>query len=431
MKNIFKKFNYVNWPPSIRRFINICIGFHFFRDPYGKMKIIGVTGTNGKTTTTTLLHRIATQLGYKAGLIGTVENLIGEKKVLTDFTTPEAFELNKMLREMQKEGCEYVFMEVSSHGLEEKRVAGIKFSGGIFTNLTQDHLDYHKNMENYFLAKKKFFKMLPQKSFALTNIDNEYGSRMIEGIKAHKFSYGFPEDFDRVHFHGQIKRLDFEGLELLFNKIEIRSKLLGKFNAYNLLAVWSACSLLGFDMGKPARNAEGIASAGGVNKILENIEPPRGRFQHFTSTGGISVIVDYAHTPDALQNVLLTIGEIKPKDSRVISVFGCGGDRDSSKRSKMGRIGVALSDVPIFTSDNPRSEDPNKIIADMTAELYPEDMQKIKLIPDRREAIKEAVKLARKGDIILCAGKGHEDYQEIKGIKNHFDDMEELRKAFR
>ncbi len=414
---IFKGINYANWPPSIRTFINMCIGFHFFGDPYKKMKIIGVTGTNGKTTVATLLYRTAMALGYKSGLIGTVENIIAGEKIPTDFTTPEAFELNILLTRMQKEGCQYVFMEVTSHGMEEKRVAGINFAGGIFTNLTQDHLDYHKNMEEYFFAKKKFFQMLPKNAFALTNVEDEYGFRILEGIKATPFSYGFPEDFDAVHFHGKINKLDFNGLELSFNNTEIKSKLLGKFNAYNLLAVWGASSLLGFDMQK-------------VNKILETIEPPRGRFEHFTSASGVLVIVDYAHTPDALEKIFLAVREVKPKEGRIISVFGCGGDRDTSKRPKMGKIGAVLSDIAIFTSDNPRSEDPNKIIVDMMAGLYPDTAKKVKSIPNRREAILEAVKLAVKGDIILCAGKGHEDYQEIKGVKSHFDDMEELKKAF-
>lgn len=436
MKNLFKGFNYEKVPLPVRRFMNSCIGFHFLY-PYKRLKIIGVTGTSGKTTTTTLLYRIAMALGYKAGLISTVENFIAGKKVEASFykkgkgsllekiffsstgTTPEIWELNKLLSKMESEGCEYVFMEVSSHGLEEKRVSRLKFSGAIFSNLSHDHLDFHKNMENYFLAKRKLFKMLPKNAFALSNADDEYGNKILQGINAHEFLYGLEERPERSSacFQGKILKLDFSGLELDFNGEKIRSKLLGKFNAYNLLSVWSACKLLDFDMKK-------------VKEILQNIEPPRGRFDHFMSPSGVLIVIDYAHKPDALLNVLNTIREIKEKEGRIISVFGCGGDRDLSKRSKMGRIGVALSDITIFTSDNPRSEDPNKIIADMTGELYPEDMQKVKLIPNRREAIKEAVKLAKKGDVILCAGKGHEDYQEIKGVKRHFNDMEEFKKTF-
>ena len=319
---------------------------------------------------------------------------------------------------MEKEGCEYVFMEVSSHALDQNRVMGVNFVGGIFTNLTHDHLDYHKNFENYFGAKKKFFKMLPEKAFALTNADNEYGVKMLEGIKANQFSYGFLDDYNKVHFHGEIKKLDFSGLDLSFNNIPVKSNLLGKFNAYNLLAVWSASSLLGFDMGK-------------VNKILENIEPPRGRFEHFTSETGVLVIVDYAHTPDALEKILLAIREIKPIKGRIISVFGCGGDRDPMKRKIMGHLGAMLSDVAIFTSDNPRSEDPEKIIEQMKEGLSTEELKKTITNSNRHEAISEAVKIAARGDIILCAGKGHEDYQEIRGVMHHFNDIEEFKNAYK
>lgn len=427
-----------------RRAITILAGLHFYGNPSKKLKIVGVTGTNGKTTTATLLYRIATALSYKAGLISTVENIInGEIVAALDGrppaaspqsgrsvpgTTPDPIALYKLLNTMEEKGCEYVFMEVSSHALDQKRIAGIDFVGGIFTNLTHDHLDYHKNLENYFGAKKKFFKMLSPKAFALTNADDEYGKKMLEGIKARNFSYGItPSAFGTsplargrlgwgLDFHGEIKKLDFNGLELEFNQIQIKSKLLGKFNAYNLLAVWSACSLLGFDISK-------------VNKILENIDSPRGRFEHFTSGSGVLIIVDYAHTPDALEKILLAVREIKTKEGRIISIFGCGGDRDPLKRPIMGKIGVINSDIAIFTSDNPRSEDPEKIIEQMKEGLSKEDFKKVKTIANRREAIKEAIKLAQKGDIILCAGKGHEDYQEIKGVKHHFDDMEELKKA--
>ncbi|OGI95840.1 hypothetical protein A2917_01175 [Candidatus Nomurabacteria bacterium RIFCSPLOWO2_01_FULL_42_17] len=402
-----------------RRIIAVLAAMHFFGNASVKLKIVGVTGTNGKTTTSTLLYKIATQLGHKAGLIGTVENIIVDERRPALITTPSPINLNKLLNEMASKGCEYVFMEVSSHALDQKRLAGLKFAGGIFTNLTHDHLDYHKNFANYFRAKKKFFKMLPKSAFALTNADDESGQKMLEGIKARKFSYGFKENTEvkPMYFNGEIKRLDFNGLELKFNQTQVKSKLLGKFNAYNLLAIWSASKLLGFDMNK-------------VNKILEDIDPPRGRFEHFTSKNGVLVILDYAHTPDALENVFMTIREIKPKTGKIISVFGCGGDRDSSKRPKMGSIGASFSDIAIFTSDNPRSEDPDKIIYDMMDALYPDTRAKVKLISDRREAIREAVKLAQKDDVILCAGKGHENYQEIQGVKHHFDDMEELKKAY-
>jgi len=416
MKNLAKKLKTMWW--RLKSYVAI----YYYGNPSKKLKIVGVTGTNGKTTTATLLYKIATELGYKAGLVSTVENIIAGEKRLTTMTTPDSITLTKLFAEMVESGCEYVFMEVSSHALDQNRIAGVNFVGGIFTNLTHDHLDYHKSLENYFLAKKKFFKMLSPNAFALSNADDEYGPKMLEYIKARKFLYCFNgcskcQRPPLTCYHGKILRLDFSGLILEINGQRIESKLLGKFNAYNLMAVWSASSLLGFDMTK-------------VNKILENIEPPRGRFEHFTSPSGVLVIVDYAHTPDALEKVLSTAREIRPKTGCLIAVFGCGGDRDPLKRSKMGRIGVALSDIPIFTSDNPRSEDPAKIIADMMVELYPEDIQKVKTIPNRREAIQEAVKLAQSGDIILIAGKGHEDYQIIKGVKSHFDDMEELEMAF-
>ncbi|MFA5778267.1 MAG: UDP-N-acetylmuramoyl-L-alanyl-D-glutamate--2,6-diaminopimelate ligase [Candidatus Paceibacterota bacterium] len=412
MKNIIKSLRLK------RRGVALLAGMHFYGNPSARLKIVGVTGTNGKTTTATLLYEIATELGYKAGLISTVENIIAGKIIPHDekapATTPDPIYLHKLLNEMVEKGCEYVFMEVSSHALDQSRVAGINFIGGIFTNLTHDHLDYHKNIDNYFGAKKKFFNALSEKAFALSNSNDDYGDSMLEHIHARKFTYGFNKFED---FHGEITKLDFNGLLFSINKEEVHSKLLGKFNAYNLLAVWSACKLIGFDMKK-------------VKKILEEIKPPRGRFEHFTSKSGVLVIVDYAHTPDALEKVLVVVNEIKPKNNKVISIFGCGGDRDPLKRPKMGKIGVINSDIAIFTSDNPRSEDLDKIIEQMKTDLSTEDSKKVKTIANRREAILEGVKLAQKGDIILCAGKGHENYQEIKGVKSHFDDKEEFRKAY-
>jgi len=419
-----------------------------YRNPSKKLKIVGVTGTNGKTTAVTLLHKITTALGYKSGLIGTVEILIGEEKFKLDSnkpmpaTTPDSIFLTKLFARMVEAGCKYVFMEVSSHALDQNRVAGIKFTGGIFTNLTHDHLDYHKDLESYFRAKKKFFEMLPKNAFALSNIDDEYGDAILDSIKAEKFFYGFEDLFPKdgllgtqktvfgEYFRGKILKSDFSGLKLDFNGEIVNSKLLGKFNAYNLLAIWGACKLLGFDMLK-------------VKKIMGKIEPPRGRFEHFVSKNGIIVIVDYAHSPDALEKVLLTIREIIPTRvgtptgvgestrGRIISVFGCGGDRDTSKRPKMGKIGASLSDIAIFTSDNPRSENPDKIIEAMKDNLSHEESKKVITILNRRLAIEEAVELAREGDIILCAGKGHEEYQEIKGVKSHFNDMEEFKKVLR
>ncbi len=392
----------------------------YYRNPASKLKIIGVTGTSGKTTTATLLYKVALGLGYKAGLIGTVEILVNDKVLDIEHkipTTPDSVTLTKIFRQMVDAGAEYVFMEVSSHAMVQDRVANIYFTGGIFINLSQDHLDYHKDMEDYFQAKKKFFKMLPPRAFALTNADDKYGMRMVEQIKANPFTYGFVGEPNSVHFYGRVDSLDFNGLELSFNDIHIRSKLRGKFNAYNLLAVWSASSLLGFEMQK-------------VNKILETIEAPRGRFETFTSPEGVLVIVDYAHKPDALEKIFSAVKETKKSDGKIISVFGCGGDRDTTKRPIMGKIGAQNSDIAIFTSDNPRSEDPDQIIKDMKTTLTPDELKKVITIADRRGAVLEAVSLAVPGDIILCAGKGHEDYQIIKGVKTHFDDMEEFKKAY-
>ncbi|HEY4513458.1 MAG TPA: UDP-N-acetylmuramoyl-L-alanyl-D-glutamate--2,6-diaminopimelate ligase [Candidatus Paceibacterota bacterium] len=396
---------------------------HYYGNPSKKLKVIGVTGTSGKTTTATLLYKIAMALGYKTGLIGTVENLIAGEKIATNAkgpsTTPDSVTLTKLFSKMLESGCEYVFMEVSSHALDQNRVAGVNFVGGIFTNLTQDHFDYHKNFENYFTAKKKFFNMLPARAFALTNADSVYGLKMLKGIKANPFSYGFLGEESKVHFHGEIKKLDFHGLDLLFNQIEVESKLLGKFNAYNLLAVWSACSLLGFDMSK-------------VNKVLESVTPPSSRFEYFISKKGVIGVVDYAHKPDALENVISTargIVEEAHKGGRVISVFGCSGDKDPLKRPIMGKIGANLSDFAIFTSDNPRSEEPANILEQMKPDLSPEEIKKIKIIVDRDEAIREVSKIAKENDIVLLMGKGHETYQDIKGVKYPWSEMDRLKKA--
>ncbi len=400
-----------------RRLISFLAASHFYGNPSARLKIIGVTGTNGKTTTTTLLYKIAKELGYKAGLVGTVENIIDGESMPTGFTTPEPRELYALLNKMADRGCEYVFMEVSSHGLDQDRVAGLCFTAGIFTNLTHDHLDYHKTMENYFQAKKKLFRMLPKDAFALGNSDDPNGVRMLDGITARRYFYGFsskPDKAELEYFQGKVKKLNFEGLELDINGSKIHSRLLGKFNSYNLLSVWSASKLLGFPMEK-------------VGKILENIEPPRGRFEHFTTPGGVLVVVDYAHTPDALENILRAVKEVKSSEGKIISIFGCGGDRDPSKRKVMGKLGAELSDTAIFTSDNPRSEDPEKIIRQMKESLNETDNKKVISIADRREAIEKGLSMGQKGDVVLIAGKGHESYQEVKGVKRHFDDLEEAR----
>jgi UDP-N-acetylmuramoyl-L-alanyl-D-glutamate--2,6-diaminopimelate ligase len=408
MKDLIKKLRLK------RRVVTALAKMHFYGNPSANLKIVGVTGTSGKTTTSTLLFRLATSLGYKAGLIGTVENIIVDEIRPATLTTPDPIFLNKLLKEMVERGCEYVFMEVSSHAIDQNRIAGIDFIGGVFTNLTHDHLDYHKTFEEYFNAKKKFFKMLPASAFALSNSDDENGRQMMEDIKARPSFYGFSGG---EQFHALIKELNFSGLELFINSELVRARLLGKFNAYNLLAVYATAELLGFPKEK-------------VKTILADIEPPRGRFDHFMSPSGVLVIVDYAHKPDALEKIFSAVKEVVGEHGKLISVFGCGGDRDPSKRPIMGKIGAQMSDLAIFTSDNPRGEDPKEIIKQMKTDLTKEEQKKVKTITDRRKAIKESIKIAVKGDIILCAGKGHEDYQIVKGVKSHFDDMEEFRKAY-
>lgn len=399
MKNIIRKLKAKWW-----RVKSFCARY-YYGNPSSKLKIVGVTGTNGKTTTATLLYKIATALGYKVGLISTVENIIVDKKRGVTHTTPDSVTLTRLFKEMVDNGCEYVFMEVSSHSLDQNRVAGIKFTGGIFTNLTHDHLDYHKSLENYFNAKKKFFKMLPPGAFALSNVDDEHGAMMLEDIKAKKYTYGFKNNPSNP-----------SGQEHHFNE-KLETALLGNFNEYNALGVYAATVLLGFNQEK-------------VKEVLKKVSPPRGRFEYFTTTSDVTVVVDYAHTPDALENIFRSVKEIVQPGGRIISIFGCGGDRDPLKRRIMGKIGATLSDIAIFTSDNPRNEDPEKIINEMKTDLTVNLAKKVKSISNRREAITESVKLAQKGDIILCAGKGHEDYQDIKGVKYHFDDMEEYKKAY-
>ncbi len=391
MNKFFKKIKH--------RFIAFLAGLHFYGNPSKKIKIIGVTGTNGKTTTVTLLYQLFRNLGYKVGMIGTVVNKINDEEIEARNTTPLPIELNNLLNKMVEAGCEYCFMEVSSHAIAQDRIAGINFAGGVYTNLTHDHLDYHKTFENYFKAKKKFFTMLPRNAFALSNIDDGYGEKMLSDIEAKAYKYGFK------------KEADFS------DKLE--TKLLGEFNAYNILAVYSVAVLLGEDKEK-------------VKEEIKKLAPARGRFESYTSTAGVTGIVDYAHTPDALSNVLRTINEMNQnKKGKIISVFGCGGDRDKTKRSIMAKIGYDMSDIIIITSDNPRTEKPEDILEDMKKGLSSEALSEVggvHIISDRREAIKKAVELAESGDYILVAGKGHENYQEINGIKNHFDDTEELKK---
>lgn len=386
------------------------VASNFYGNPSKKLKLIGVTGTNGKTTTVTLLHQLFRNLGHKAGMIGTVVNRINDKSYGAERTTPDPITLNKLLSSMVNEGCEYCFMEVSSHSVIEKRISGLHFAGGVFTNLTHDHLDYHETFENYRDAKKAFFDSLHTDAFALSNIDDLNGEYIIKDTKASKNFYSLKKDITNLP-SGQAGFTD-----------RLKTKLLGEFNAYNVLAVYATAILLKEDKDN-------------VKELIKGLEPVEGRFNYVKSKDGITGIVDYAHTPDALKNVLKTIVEMKwnglsaDKARKIISVFGCGGDRDRTKRPIMAKIGYDMSDVVILTSDNPRTENPSVIIEEMKKGL-PGEVENVHIIPDRHEAIKKAYSLAKKGDYILLAGKGHEKYQEVNGTKSHFDDMEELKKCF-
>ena len=386
----------------------------YYGRPSEKLRLVGVTGTNGKTTVATLLYRLFTDAGYVCGLLSTIENIIGKKAVPSTHTTGDQLELNELLSQMVDAGCEYAFMEVSSHSIDQERIAGLCFAGGIFTNLTQDHLDYHKTFANYRDAKKKFFDSLPSSAFALTNLDDKNGMVMLQNTKAAKKTYSLRHDAD---FKGLVMESYFDGMELKINNKAVSTYLVGRFNAYNLLAIYGAALLLGM------KEEEVLC---GVSKL----HSAAGRFQMVSSKDGIVGIVDYAQTPDALENVLATINEIRTHNETLITVAGAGGNRDADKRPKMAAAAVKLSDRLIITSDNPRFEEPEKIIRQMKTGVPGEYYNKVLCITDRREAIRTAVALAKKGDIILVAGKGHETYQEVKGVKHHFDDREELEKAF-
>ena len=388
---------------------------NFYGNPSRSLKLTGVTGTNGKTTIATLLYRLFTDAGYACGLLSTIENIVDHEVIPSTHTTPDPVELNALLRKMVDRGCEYAFMEVSSHAIDQHRIAGLQFAGGIFTNLTHDHLDYHKTMANYRNAKKKFFDDLPAEAFALTNYDDKNGAVMLQNTKAKKFGYALKHDAD---FKGVVMESHFDGMLMKVNGIEMHTLLVGGFNASNILAIYGAAISLGFDK----------------NELLVEISKlhgANGRFDMVHSETGIVGIVDYAHTPDALENVLKTINEVRKSGQTLITVAGCGGNRDATKRPEMAAVAVKLSDRVILTSDNPRNEDPEEIIRQMKAGIEATDMAKVLSITDRREAIRTAVALAQKGDIILLAGKGHEDYQIIKGEKRHFDDKEELSNALK
>ncbi|MCD7972511.1 MAG: UDP-N-acetylmuramoyl-L-alanyl-D-glutamate--2,6-diaminopimelate ligase [Candidatus Azobacteroides sp.] len=386
----------------------------WFDNPSEKFKLVGITGTNGKTTVATLLYQMFRNFGHKAGLLSTVRNYVNEEIFETTHTTPDPITMNELMAKMVQAGCEYVFMEVSSHAVEQKRIAGLVFSGGIFTNLTRDHLDYHKTFDAYLKAKKTFFDQLPSCAFALTNFDDKNGMVMLQNTKAEKHLYSLRSLAD---YKGRILENHFEGMLMEINKHEISVHFIGKFNAYNLLAVFGAACLLGKDEEE-------------VLVQLSVLTPVDGRFEPIRSPQGITAIVDYAHTPDALTNVLVSIKEIIENQGSLITVVGAGGNRDTGKRPLMAKEAVKYSDRLILTSDNPRFEDPETIIQDMYAGLDNEEKRKTLCITDRKEAIKTAIMLAKPKDIILIAGKGHENYQEIKGVKHHFDDKEVVREFF-
>ena len=391
------------------------VATNFYGNPSKKLKLVGVTGTNGKTTIATLLYNMFRKFGHRCGLLSTVCNYIEDEAIAADHTTPDPIELNHLLHRMVEAGCEYAFMECSSHAIAQKRIGGLTFAGGIFTNLTRDHLDYHKTIENYRNAKKAFFDGLPKEAFAITNADDKNGSVMVQNCKANIKTYSIRQMAD---FRAHIIECHFEGMYLEINGREVGVQFIGKFNVSNLLAVYGAAVMLG-------KNPEDVLV------VMSTLKSVAGRLEPIRSKDGITAVVDYAHTPDALENVLNAIHEVlEGKEGHVITVCGAGGNRDKGKRPLMAQEAVKQSDRVIITSDNPRFEEPQDIINDMLAGLTPQQMKKVVSIVDRKEAIRTACMMAQKGDVILIAGKGHEDYQEIKGVKHHFDDREVVRDIF-
>ncbi len=386
------------------------IASNFYDQPSSKLKLVGITGTNGKTTTATLLYKLFIKLGYKAGLLSTVNNQINGKIYPATHTTPDALELNNLLNEMVAQGCSHCFMEVSSHAVIQKRIVGLTFAGGVFTNITHDHLDFHKTFNEYIKAKKKFFDDLPSSAFALINKDDSHGLIMLQNTKALKKTFAL---MTPANYKCKIIENTFSGLDLNLDGQEIWIKLIGAFNAYNALGIYAVARLLG------ENKVEAL-------KALSSLDSVEGRFQYTKAPNGTIGVVDYAHTPDALSNVLSTLQDVRANKEKIITVVGCGGDRDKTKRPVMASIACEKSDKVILTSDNPRSEEPTEIIHQMEKGLTVMCKKKSLSIADRREAIKTACQLAQKGDIILLAGKGHEKYQEIKGVKYPFDDMEIL-----
>lgn len=390
------------------------IASNFYDNPSLEINLIGITGTNGKTTTATLLHDLFTQLGLKSGLLSTVVNKIGVKSIPSTHTTPDAIQLNALLRKMIEEDCKYCFMEVSSHAIHQNRIAGVEFKGAVFTNITHDHLDYHKTFSEYLKAKKLFFDGLSDSAFALVNKDDKNGLVMVQNTKAKKYTYALKSMAD---YSCKIIENDFSGMLLNISGNEVWTKLIGGFNAYNMLAIYSVADLLGI---------EKLEILTAISKLVS----VDGRFQYIKSENEVAGIVDYAHTPDALKNVLKTISDIRTGNEQVITVVGCGGDRDKEKRPIMSAIACEMSDKVILTSDNPRSENPEEIIKDMRAGIEAIHFKKVLAISNREEAIKTACSLAETGDIILVAGKGHEKYQEINGVKLPFDDLQILNQTF-
>lgn len=387
---------------------------NFYGNPSSQLKLVGVTGTNGKTTIVTLLHRMFMQLGYKAGMLSTIVNKVQNREIKTDRTTPDAININKVLKEMVDEGCEFAFMEVSSHAVVQERIAGLEFTGAAFTNITHDHLDYHKTFKEYIRAKKKFFDDLPAGAFALVNADDKNSDIMVQNTKAAKYTFGLKTMSD---FKGRVLENEIEGLKIRIDNQELYSLLVGGFNASNLLAIYGIAILLN-------QKKEEVLS------VISTLRGAEGRFEVFRSAKGIIGIVDYAHTPDALKNVLETIKSVRSGDSRLTTVVGAGGDRDKTKRPVMASIAAQYSQRVILTSDNPRSEEPEAILADMMTGIDPVQKRYTMVITNRQEAIKTAFNLSESGDIILIAGKGHEKYQEIKGVKYPFDDKKILKELF-
>lgn len=384
------------------------IASKFYNSPSEKLILVGITGTNGKTTTATLLYRLFNKLGFKSGLLSTVVNYIGDEEVKATHTTPDAIQLNQLLARMVDAGCTHCFIEVSSHSVVQNRIAGLKFAGAIFSNITHDHLDFHKTFDEYLKAKKRFFDLLPSDAFALINIDDRNGRVMVQNTEAKVSTYSLRS---MANFKCKVIENHFDGMLINIDSIEVWTRLVGGFNAYNILAIYSAARLLGVEKDI-------------VLTEISSMTPVSGRFEHFKSPKGINVVVDYAHTPDALQNVIDTINEIRVQENKLITVVGAGGNRDKTKRPVMAKVSVEGSTMVVLTSDNPRFEEPEDILNDMKAGIEPSMVGKVLTIVDRREAIRTAYMLANQGDVILVAGKGHENYQDVKGVKHHFDDKE-------